>query len=214
MSWILVPVRGTYRTFTGAPASGWVRFTLPYRMVDQLSGVVIPADGELQVDLDQYGHFEVMLPATDDPSITPTGWVYRVQERFFDQDGRNFPMAVPKAAAQSGIDLKDVLPADVFPPESTVLYKGVPGGVAVLDAFGRVLDGFGHPVLGGNAPAALVVPFSTPESTWARTHDLGRLPVVNLYLSDGTPVDAPTIVSTTTVLVTWPYPVAGTMILS
>lgn len=215
MAWTYVPVRGTYRTFSGAPASGWVRFTMPYRMADNTTGVIYPADTFFQADLDQSGHFETELPATDDPNVTPSGWVYRVQEHFGNADGRHFPLAVPAAAQASGIDLVNALPAEQFPPESSVLYRGVPGGVAVLNAFGQVLDGFGHPVTGGAAGgSALVLPFNTPTGTWSTTHNLGRLPMVSLFLTDGAPVDAPTIVSTTTVVVTWPFPVAGTMILS
>lgn len=63
---------------TGAPSSGYVAFRMPYALRDHAEGVIL-GPGTFRATLDKNGEFQLDLPASDDPDVTPTGWAYAVQ---------------------------------------------------------------------------------------------------------------------------------------
>lgn len=54
---------------------------------------------------------------------------------------------------------------------------------------------------------------ATPAAEWTITHGLGRKPMVAVYLSTGEEVEADVVSDATTVVVTFPTPVAGSVVL-
>lgn len=128
----LVPVRGRYVGLDGSAISGSVTFkaSIPHALDPVAKTVVLGRT--ITVSLDGTGFFEVSLPATDDPDITPTGWTYQVVETFQGGGGgRTFNISVPLAAKAAGIELSTVAPS---PPAS-----GTPTAYVTLEAF-NLLD--------------------------------------------------------------------------
>ncbi|MFF3140396.1 hypothetical protein ACFVRU_01355 [Streptomyces sp. NPDC057927] len=60
--------------------------------------------------LDSSGSFMVTLIATDDDGSQPTGWAYRVVERFQQANGRTFHIPLPSSTPV--VDLADIAPTD------------------------------------------------------------------------------------------------------
>lgn len=54
---------------------------------------------------------------------------------------------------------------------------------------------------------------ATPASEWSFTHGLGRKPMVTVYLSTGEEVEADVVSDATHIVVTFPTPVAGSVVL-
>lgn len=81
-SWGRGTVWSTYRSAsTGALLSGTVTVVLPVRLTSPTEDAIIPA-GKLvdKQSLSLFGEksFEIQLPATSDPDITPNDWGYVV----------------------------------------------------------------------------------------------------------------------------------------
>jgi hypothetical protein len=102
-----VTVSGTYTHPDGTPMKGKVLFTPePAILTSATHGVLLL--GTIEAALDEEGVAAATLLATDDPDVTPTGWTYRVQERWYDAPGRSYPLSLPLAAP--AVDLADVAP--------------------------------------------------------------------------------------------------------
>lgn len=102
-----VTVTGTYKHPDGTPFVGRLTFRPePAILTSGAYGTLVL--GTVDAVLDTNGAFTVTLLATDDPDITPTGWTYRVTERWNSAPGRNYPLALPAAAP--AVDIADVAP--------------------------------------------------------------------------------------------------------
>jgi hypothetical protein len=102
-----VTVTGTYKHPDGTALKGKILFTPePAILTSAAHGTLLLGTVEAVPDMD--GDISVTLLATDDPDVTPTGWTYRVQERWYDAPGRSYPLALPAAAP--AVDLADVAP--------------------------------------------------------------------------------------------------------
>ncbi len=123
-----VEIHGSYVTVDGFPATGTITFTADVRLRSAATEIaVLPSAVTVGLDVD--GHFSTNLPVTDDPDISPPGWVWRVDERFGDPARpyyqRSYTMLAP---AGDPIDLTNVQPAvapEVAPvtPWTTVVGK-------------------------------------------------------------------------------------------
>lgn len=101
-----VTVAGTYVDVQGNAIAGQVKFTPRAVLTDaSFDQIIIP--NTQSVTLDSNGSFSVVLPVTDDPDITPTGFTYFVEEAF--SGGRSYDIAIP--VALGNINLADVVPA-------------------------------------------------------------------------------------------------------
>lgn len=101
-----VTVGGQYVDVSGAPVAGQVKFTPRPIVIDaQADQIIIPRT--VTVDLDANGEFTVVLPVTDDSSVSPINWTYRVEEAF--TGGRTYDIQLPSGSPT--IDLADVSPA-------------------------------------------------------------------------------------------------------
>lgn len=100
------------------------------------------------------GHISVVLMATDDPDLAPTGWVYDVVERI---DGTSQPNAysIVLPAASPSVDLAIVSRVASLPAPAAYLAasaRGAANGVASLDGGGQVpLSQLGNAPSGGGA---------------------------------------------------------------
>lgn len=71
-------------------------------------------------------------------------------------------------------------------------------------------------VVGPRGPAgggAVVYPVSVASATWTLTHNLGRLPMINVYVA-GAQVDADIDVTTTHAVITFAAPATGYAVIS
>lgn len=101
-----VTVGGQFVDVSGAPIAGQVKFTPRTILTDAAEDqIIIPRT--ITVDLDANGEFTVVLPATDDPDLAPTGFTYRVEEAF--SGGRTYDIALDSSPATQ--NLADKVPA-------------------------------------------------------------------------------------------------------
>ncbi|MFC8273762.1 hypothetical protein ACFUJR_14815 [Streptomyces sp. NPDC057271] len=113
-----VTVTGTYVHADGTPFKGKLLFRPePAILTSATHGVLLL--GTIEATLDEQGAVSVTLLATDDPDVTPTGWTYRVTERWYDAPGRSYPLSLPLAAP--AVDLADVAPTAAAEGEYTVV---------------------------------------------------------------------------------------------
>lgn len=107
-------VEGTYLNLDGTPLTGSVEFTIEPILTDPTAKVVI-VPTPLIAKLDANGHFSKMVLTTDDPDTDPTGFRYKVVEKFTGAVGRTFFLDVPGNSAEP-IDLSTV--ATSAPPSN------------------------------------------------------------------------------------------------
>lgn len=101
-----VTVSGTYVDIQGNAIAGQVKFTPRAILIDPAADqTIIPKT--ITVTLDVNGGFSVVLPVTDDPDLTPTGFTYRVEESF--SGGRSYDITIPSSPVT--LNLADVVPA-------------------------------------------------------------------------------------------------------
>jgi len=116
-----VTVTGQFLTYTGAACTGTVKFRPsgdPWLKNASADATLVPgdivctldADGKLvgpvgAVGVDDVG---VLLPATDDPDLAPTGFVYDVTVSLSGQDVQEYSVSLP--AAEVAVDLADLAP--------------------------------------------------------------------------------------------------------
>lgn len=112
-------IRGTFINLDGTPMKGKVTFApSPGVLLDRASRHIIgakPFDALLSNDS---GYFEIQLPSTNDPDITPVSFTYSVTE----PTGRKYNISIPydtpfitdpsdSLTGQRVIDLIDIVPA-------------------------------------------------------------------------------------------------------
>jgi hypothetical protein len=120
-----VTVTGTYLHPDGTPYNGRLVFRPePEVLTSAVHGTLVI--GDVEVVLDSAGAFSVSLLATDDPDVTPSGWTYRVTERWYDTPGRSYPLSLP--AATPTVDIADVAPT--APSEGEYVVVTGPAGPA------------------------------------------------------------------------------------
>jgi hypothetical protein len=102
-----VVVSGTYKHPDGTAMQGKLLFTPePAILTSGAHGTLVL--GTIEAALDTDGDVTATLLATDDADVTPSGWTYLVQERWYDAPGRSYPLSLPAAAPT--VDLADVAP--------------------------------------------------------------------------------------------------------
>lgn len=105
-----VQVRGSYAGTNGVNPEGQVLFEADaIRLIDTAAKITI-LPGVIAVPLVN-GAFAVDIPVTDDPDINSAGFTYKVTELF--SGGKSYHIEVPISAVGTGIDISDVVPADI-----------------------------------------------------------------------------------------------------
>lgn len=133
-----VEVRGRYVLADETPATGYVRFQPRTSWVNDSGDEVTIVGKDVQVYLDDQGAFAVELQASDDPTLDPPGWTYRVSERISGTRGRVYDIEVPTSAVGAGIDLWTVAPAtpaagDVSAFVTLTAFAAAEGRIAELE---------------------------------------------------------------------------------
>ena len=100
-----VSITGNYVDYEGNPIQGQVRFTLGDVLRNGTDDQMV-APSSVVVALSA-GAFSVILPATNDPDIVPTTFLYTVEESF--PGGRSYTISVPFDTIGS-LDLADISP--------------------------------------------------------------------------------------------------------
>lgn len=148
-----VTLSGRYIRPDGAPLSGTVTFTSPSLLT--LSGADTVATGSATVTLDSAGSFTVVLVATDNANMQPTGWAYNVTEKFTGVTGRTYALQLPSTTPT--VNIADIAPADPTAGNYVTVAgpQGLPGtdgqdGTGGVD--GRtILSGLAAPASGAGA---------------------------------------------------------------
>lgn len=113
-------LRGRFIDILGQPVQGFLTFTpTPKAVLDAAHEVVI-LPSVRKVTLDEAGAFDVILPATDDPDLNPSGWTYKVTESL--PGGRTYSIDAPMNADR---DLTLVAPVPSSAGDAIV--RGEPG---------------------------------------------------------------------------------------
>ncbi|MFE3591955.1 hypothetical protein ACFXOY_31130 [Streptomyces niveus] len=136
-----VVVHGRYLGPDGRTLGGTVTFSAPALLTFPDADVFVA--GPVVAQLDENGHFEVRLPATDAPNMQPSGWSYIVKENLAGVvGGRTFSVLLPKAVTD--VDLADVAPADPTTPNYVPVAGSqiFTGTAAPASALGRDGDFF------------------------------------------------------------------------
>jgi len=154
-SWNLVRLFGTWVDGQGAKKRGTYTVTIPVRITNATDDSIIPAgifaQGDLNLD-DGVPSLEVMVPATDDPDILETGWYVQVKLTFLGSPPETYYVAAPVANApapdgdDSGVNLRELPMLGEAPGYQAPYKPGVPGGLALLDSDGDVIDAAGNKV--------------------------------------------------------------------
>lgn len=105
-------LEGTFEKPDGTPAVGQVHIAPNVRVVRDATGNVILA-GTVVVDLDDDGAFSVVLAATDDETLDPTGFAYTVTPRLKGHS----PITGVSLPADTTVDLADAISVDPDAPE-------------------------------------------------------------------------------------------------
>jgi hypothetical protein len=103
-----VRVTGRFRHPDGTAFAGTVNFDAP--QVIDLPGAGTVVAGRASAGLDANGEFQVVLVATDNASMNPTGWVYTVSVLLDTAPSRTFALALPSTTPT--VDLAAAMPAD------------------------------------------------------------------------------------------------------
>lgn len=148
-----VTVTGTFLMLDGSFATGRVKFTPTpslQAIIDTTAEQIIVPE-VITATLNGSGHISQVLPATNDPDVSPIGWLYNVVEII---DGRSTPgnrsysIALPFDAAGGTVDLSRVSPMTELPNVSGYVLIGdfdaLEARVAALEAGvvgGGTIDG-------------------------------------------------------------------------
>jgi len=109
LSFTLITVTAKYRKEDGTAAAGSVSFRLSSPLVDGSTNEM-RSPVPVEATLDAAGSISVSLTATNDPTTTPTGVTYRVNERITGAEFRTYSITVPYDSAGATLDLADAVP--------------------------------------------------------------------------------------------------------
>ncbi|MGW1772516.1 hypothetical protein [Streptomyces sp. NPDC002104] len=108
-----VLAHGRYLAPDGTPLAGQVVWRAPSLLTFPDSDVFL--GGPVTAPLDANGRFEVALPATDSPGMSPTGWAYVVSEQLTGVPvNRSYSVLLPQAVGE--VDLADIVGSDPTTP--------------------------------------------------------------------------------------------------
>lgn len=93
-----VTVTGLFVHPDGSPYRGSVAFTIAEPVSSAEHDVIV--QGTLVSPLDTEGRLTVTLLATDAAGFEPSGWVYRVDERWEDAPPRAYRLGLPAAVPE------------------------------------------------------------------------------------------------------------------
>lgn len=214
---ITPPGVATSRILLDAYTGGSVVFTptVPlFRLNDDGSESVLYAASQIGAEVGP-GRY-VDLVATDAANVTPAPFQWRVQYGIegLNEQPESVLINTPAGITQS---LADLTPLDLAPSIVEVVtdadrraaeaaaelaYEAQVGAEAARDS-----------IIGGGAVTGREYSF-TSAAQWSIAHALQRRPSVTLYDANGTVMDSDVDATTTSVVVTFPNPTTGTVVLT
>ncbi|MFD7776651.1 GDSL-type esterase/lipase family protein [Streptomyces sp. NPDC059753] len=166
-----VTLTGHYIRPDGTPIRGTVSFNAPALTLSEADTIAV---GAATVELDETGHFSVLLIATDTPQMQPTGWAYTVTENFLHAVGRSYAIQLP--TSNPVVDLADIAPAD--PSHGDYVLVPGPPGVAGT----KILTGTGAPASGVGANGDLYIDTTSGAVTLYGPKASGAWPATGVAL--------------------------------
>ena len=103
-----VQVRGKFVGTDGEPIQGQIIFTPRATRAVDVAFLTTILPRAIVANLDENGYFQIDLPATNDPDISPANFTYTVDEKF--TGGSRYEIYVPIEDKATGIDLVFVAP--------------------------------------------------------------------------------------------------------
>jgi hypothetical protein len=130
-----VTVLGTFLTPEGDPSTGTVSFTPSAWLLNSGANIAIP-NSSVTKTLGTAGNFSALLPITDDPDLSPSGWIYSVSE-VVDGVSQSYNIAIPGTIAAGGtVFLADLAPVAPAGPEYYSLASSLAIGTVTTLAAG------------------------------------------------------------------------------
>lgn len=152
-AWNLVRVYGTWHNLDGTKKAGSYKVTIAQRVTSITDNVMIPAGAFISGSLTSPAgvpSLDIMVPAVDDPDISPQGATIVLEVTFSDGSAPEKFNLSPSINGPD-VNLRTIILPSSAPVVSSLLYRGVPGGIAELDADGDVIDADGFKVTVGDA---------------------------------------------------------------
>lgn len=149
-SWSTTRVFGTWGGHDGSMLAGTYRVLLPARVGNTPSDKIIPAgvfaQGMLNVTPGSPS-FDLEVPCNDDPDNSPNGWKPVILITFSQTGIAPETYEIPTPTGVE-INLRNVVLSETIPDSVEILIRDIPGGLATLDAAGKlkteqVPDGIG-----------------------------------------------------------------------
>lgn len=225
LPWSYVPIYGTWVwSDTGLLRPGTYKIISNAQVSSASGEAIFPKGvvkiGQLNVDEDDmYGvSFLYRTPAVDDPDIIPNGFQIRVEVVPEGAERVAFVLEPKLIMMDDGLDVRTAIDPSPPSPSQPTLLRGVPGGVAPLNANGQVENAYGqviYPGGGGGGSDTFIEHFqNTPSASWSINHGLGRTPAVTLIVGGKIIIGDVEYTNSEQVLVTFAEPTAGKAILT
>lgn len=109
MSIPIITLTGTLKRANGTACAGFIDFIPNIEIQDSVGNIVVPTV-PVTATLDSNGHFSIGLYATNDPSSSQTGVVYKVIERVNESPDNNYNIIINYNAPGGTVDLADIAP--------------------------------------------------------------------------------------------------------
>lgn len=107
VDWTLVPVRGKWVNYQRVAKTGRIIFTPAATRATDADNLTTIIGDSWGIDLVD-GAIDTLVPATDDPDITPISFTYHIKEDF--EGGSEYDIEVPMAMAATGVELSVASP--------------------------------------------------------------------------------------------------------
>lgn len=145
--WDTHRVYGTWDNFDQTRKEGRYTVQIGTRVANAEGDVIVPAgevdSGPLNVENFAAPSLDLLVPANNDPSNSPLGWVVVVTVTFHDAAPERYVLETPLGEETNLRQI--VLPQEIAAQEPGYL-RGVAGGVAALDVDGNVVNSDGDVV--------------------------------------------------------------------
>ena len=217
--WNLVRVYATWVKHDNRKHEGTYTVSVSHRLTNSVDDTIIPAGvfaaGRLDTRPD-VPSLDILVPATDDPDIIESGWTITISVNFPEPyRDEKWTIEVPLATPPPGINLRSLVLPDLLDgdPADVFIKLGEPGGVALLNDAGFVVNADGSLPGVGASSGVIVHEQMTPAATWTVTNALAR-PCAAAIIIDGELVEADVAITTEYVVVSFPSPQQGTLVLN
>ena len=110
IDWQASRLVGKVVNLQGVPMVGTITLTPAPAVLLSVATNTMVVTGPRVITLDAAGAFDVLIPATNDPEITPAGWTYSVKESWVN--GRQYSIFAPVGVTQNLVTIVPVVTFD------------------------------------------------------------------------------------------------------